>query len=178
MTMSPGEFSRPIPVADISSRGRDWGITATADERDALAKRFGIVAVLSLDAKIHGRALGRSETWQLKGTFEADVVQQCVVTLEPIQTHVREHFERTYAMMPEDKTEIVDIAVETADPPDAVVDGCIDIGEATAEELALALDPFPRKPGTEFQQVSDTKGFPDSPRNPFAVLAGLREKGG
>jgi hypothetical protein len=47
--------------------------------------------------------------------------------------------------------------------------GAIDLGEATSEQLALALDPFPRKPGAAFSNDEA-----EAPGGPFAALAGRR----
>ena len=56
--------------------------------------------------------------------------------------------------------------------PDLVEDGQIDLGQYAVEQLALRLDPFPRKPGAEFVQ-------PEEPGevSPFAVLKSLKPSG-
>lgn len=174
MTQPEAEFSRPVAVAKISARGRELKIAATTDELSALAKRYDIPEVKRLTARLHLSALDGGKAWRLDGTFDAEVVQQCVVTLKPLQTEVTEHFERIYAIMPDDETGAVDVIYDQDDPPDPVIDGFIDAGEAVAEELALALVPFPRAPETEFQS-SPGDGDGAALGGPFAVLARLRE---
>ena len=63
-------------------------------------------------------------------------------------------------------------AHEEDDPPDPIVDGKIDLGALAAEFVALALDPYPRKPGARFEPV-DVE--PDRERIPFAGLARLKK---
>ena len=58
--------------------------------------------------------------------------------------------------------------LDEEDPPDPIVDGKVDLGALAAEFLALALDPYPRKPGAEF--AAPEVAEPDSP---FAELARL-----
>ena len=37
--------------------------------------------------------------------------------------------------------------IDDENAPDLIVDGMIDVGEAIAQLMALALDPYPRSPG-------------------------------
>ena len=61
------------------------------------------------------------------------------------------------------------------EPPDVIVDGKIDLGALTAEALALALDPYPKKPGVAFVDVMEPEDLSESP---FAALARLKGQGG
>ena len=50
-------------------------------------------------------------------------------------------------------------------------DGVADLGEAVTEELALALDPYPRAPNAALPDMPDeTQGLP------FSALASLRRR--
>jgi uncharacterized metal-binding protein YceD (DUF177 family) len=46
-----------------------------------------------------------------------------------------------------------EFTLEDPDPPEAIVDGMIDLGELLTQQLALALDPHPRKPGVDLDSV-------------------------
>ena len=87
----------------------------------------------------------------------------------------------SFAAESEDDKDEVDLSLDEEDPPDPIVGGIIDIGEAVAEHLALALEPFPRAPGAEFQAAEFLKSTDKiiepakETRNPFAVLASLRK---
>jgi hypothetical protein len=56
------------------------------------------------------------------------------------------------------------------EPPDEIVNGKIDLGAVVAEFLALGLDPYPRKPGVDF----DYKDPADAEHNTFAALGKLK----
>ena len=59
------------------------------------------------------------------------------------------------------------------DSPDQIEDGRLDLGQYAVEQLALSLDPFPRKPGAVFEQPKEPGEI-----SPFAVLKTLRPKDG
>lgn len=103
--------------------------------------------------------------------MRAQVIQACVVSLDPVEAVLEVPFHRLFG--PSEASERdVQILPEDADPPDPLIGGAIELGEAVAEELGLALDPFPRKPGAEFRSAEE--GEPRG--NPFASLAKLKEK--
>jgi uncharacterized metal-binding protein YceD (DUF177 family) len=169
------EFSRPVVVDRLGHEERSYDIEAGAEERSALASRFGILAVDAFSAHIRLKRLAGGQAVRVNGRFSADVVQSCVVTLEPVPAHVEEEFDLVYAPEGEDDQEEIVVALDEQDPPELIVDGIIDIGEAAAEHLALALEPFPRKPGAEFSAAKEEVSEPAKP-NPFAVLASLKKK--
>ena len=150
------EFSRPLRVADLGEDTTVRRIEADAGERSALAERFGLVALDSLSATVSldtqpGRGIVR-----VHGKFSAEVVQTCVVTLEPLSTRLHTAFERLYgpeedgseeSTSAHDAPEHAVIAPDAEEPQQPLIDGAIDIGEAVAEQLAIELDPFPRAPG-------------------------------
>ena len=116
---------------------------------------------------------------QVKGTILAVVQQSCVVTQASLKQSMRVPFSLEFApaSMVEEN---VELTLEDADPPDVILEGKIDVGEAVAQQLALALDPYPRQDGVDLDQVLDAlpegrKALLDrtEPKNPFAVLVGL-----
>ena len=62
------------------------------------------------------------------------------------------------------------------DIPDPVENGQIDMGEAAAEHLALAMDPFPRSSGAAFTPPPEEPPEPTAKPSPFSALAGLHKK--
>lgn len=178
--VSRPEFSRPVAVGDIRARGGDYEIAADAQECAALARRFAIVAVESLSARLRLQPIGGGPLVRLSGTLAADVVQSCVVTLEPVAAHVEERVDMTFGPPGEAADEAdgeggIDLSPDGDDPPDPFVGGAVDMGEAVAEQLALALDPFPRAEGVEFSPPAQAADVPEK-ASPFAILARLRKK--
>ncbi|MDA8231295.1 MAG: DUF177 domain-containing protein [Magnetospirillum sp.] len=177
MTVPPcPEFSRPVTVSDIPARGTEMDISAVESERAALARRFGIERVESLGARVRLRPAAGGLV-RVNGTLVADVVQSCVVTLEPVPAHIEDGFAVTFGPQAaeEDEGEL-DLDFEAEDLPDPIVGGVIDIGDVVAEHLALALDPFPRAAGAVFQPPADIPDEPGKKGSPFAALERLRKK--
>jgi uncharacterized metal-binding protein YceD (DUF177 family) len=145
------------------------GITATEGERQALARRFEL---LSLDRLIASVELQRqrNRTILLRAAFEAEFSQECVVTLEPVAGSVAETFALRYGP-PEAEPSEEEQADDAAFEP--LTSDVIDIGEAVAQELALALPPFPRGPDASVEaEVEDRRDT-----GPLAGLSRLFEQG-
>lgn len=158
---SAGPLSRWVAVHDLPSNGLDVTVEATPEERQALARDFGLPAVHSLTASFH--LSGSERGVEVTGGIEAELEQTCVVTLEPFTTRLREPVEVGYAAP---GTPVPD----GDDPPDEIVGGRIDLGALTTEFMALGLDPYPRKPGVDFAyRASEAEAD-----TPFAALGKLR----
>jgi uncharacterized metal-binding protein YceD (DUF177 family) len=161
------EFERRLSVADLDAgETQEVRIEASPAECGALARRLKIESVESLhgDLTVHRDLTGDV---LLSGRLTSDVVQACVVTLEPVPERVAfDVFQRftVRADAPE---------VEGEDPPEPIEDGQIEIGDVVVQNLALSLNPYPRVPDVEFQTFDDEA---ERPSGPFAALAQLRKK--
>jgi uncharacterized metal-binding protein YceD (DUF177 family) len=171
-----GPLSRPFSTDDLPQEGADATVSATAEERAALARDFGLVGIDRLEGRFHVARRGRGVT--VTGKVEGEVTQTCVVTLEPFPAQVAEAVEVKFVDAPpadrsaragEDRGE----HQTTLDEPDPIVDGKVDLGALTAEFLALGLDPYPRKPGVAFE-YAEKETLEGSP---FAALKGLKDRG-
>lgn len=176
--LPPPEFSRPVAADRIGATGLTLELEATAEECRALAERFRILAVDSLTATVSLRRLAGSGLIRLQGRLAAQVRQACVVTLEPVAQQVEEQFEMLFGEGESGDDLDVAVCYDEEDPPEPMLNGRIDVGEAVAEHLALGLDPFPRAAGAVFDPEVTPADPPDPPPNPnpFAALAALRRK--
>ncbi|MBV8592269.1 MAG: DUF177 domain-containing protein [Acetobacteraceae bacterium] len=137
--MTP-ELHRPVPADQIASQGEEMIVEASAAECAALALRFGLPEVVSLRCRFRLSPASGGAVAAL-GHLRARVVQVCVVTLEPFEALVEERF--SVRFVPEGtETDLIDPEAEDEIP---YANGILDLGEASAEQLALALDPYPRK---------------------------------
>ena len=144
---SAPEFSR---IVDRRSVGEaPVRIGASEAECAALATRFGLVAVLRLEADIALDLAG--EDVIATGKLSADVMQSCAVTGEDLPASIAEDF--TLRFVPEAhwadyEAEEVELGAEDLDalPYDGT---SFDLGEAVAQSLALAIDPFATGPNAE-----------------------------
>jgi uncharacterized metal-binding protein YceD (DUF177 family) len=165
------EFSRPVPLDRLAPGETVYDIAAAPAERAGLARRFALVALERLEARVRLARLAGGMV-RLAAELSADVVQQCVVSLEPLTSRVEESFTLLYGEGLEPARDVVlSGAAELVEP---VEGGHIDIGEAVAQQLSLALDPFPRAAG-----LDAPGGVPgEAPRHSsFAALSRWREKG-
>ena len=145
--MTAVEFSRPIRLDTIGGAGQTISIAAEPGEREALAARFGLLALDRLEAEV---TLSRDGvTISAGGRLQADVVQACIASEEPVPARIDESFALRF--VPEAMLSAGDeVELSEADCDVLPYDGkVIELGEAVAETLALALDPFPRSPGAE-----------------------------
>lgn len=178
--MPTPEFSRSIAIDRVGLKEKTFTLEADEKERKALAKRLGIPEVTAMTADIRLKLIQGGKRVLLKGTVRAALVQICVVTLEPVDTEVDEEFTRLFSVETDRQPAEVVIDLTEEDPPEPVENGQIDIGEAAAEHLALAMDPFPRAAGVSFEPPPELaqQDAPTEPvkANPFEMLAEHRKK--
>ena len=171
MSATPRQpLSRSIEVGRLPRGRAEVSVEATEEECVALARDFRIPAVRDLVGRF--AMTGTVSRLTVTGTVEAVVTQVCTVTLEPFETAVREPVEVVYSDAPPPEEPEEGPPEGAPEPPDPIVNGRIDLGALTAEFLALGLDPYPRKPGVDFEPVASG---PES--SPFDVLRRLREEG-
>lgn len=176
--MEKPEFSRLFPVEKLRDRTMRERIEANEEECEGLANRLDIVALKHLSADLALQSARGGTVVEVEGTLEADVVYTCVVTLEPFESHIKESF-TSYFARPDQipKPENEDVEDERAPEPIGP-SGEIDLGELAAQQLSLALDPHPRKPGAVFVPPRIGETAPSSKKNPFAILAEYPSKKG
>lgn len=173
------EFSRPIALDRISTTQHREEITATEKERADLSQRFGLMSVDRLSASFTLKR-ARRDLVRVKGHLSADLVQACVVTLEPVPARIDERFEVDFLESAAPAETDVELDAEAADAPEPVTSGWIDLGELAAEQLGLAIDPYPRKPDAAVpaEWRAEPAETPAERPNPFAELEKLKAKKG
>lgn len=167
--MTAPEFSRPERVDRIGEVPRQVAIEAEAAERAALAKRFDLIAIDSLTAEI---GLAREAAGiRATGGVRARVVQRCSVTGDPVPAEIDEPVALIFVAEGEAADAEIELSAEALDM--VAFDGAvIDLGEAAAETMALALDPFPRGPGAA-AALRAAGVLQEGEAGPFGALAAL-----
>lgn len=164
-------LTHPVLVASLPDNGSTIKLAPGAEERAALAKDFGIIAVPELKATVTLKPEGAGV--RVGGHIDAVVRQTCVVSLEPFDTTVSEDIDMHF--VPAERLPEIrpgqEIEVGEEDLPDPIVDGMIDVGAVVSEFLALGLDPYPRKPGVVFEAPAED---PEA-ASPFAALKRLKD---
>jgi uncharacterized metal-binding protein YceD (DUF177 family) len=140
--------------------------------RQQIAKEFGVVGVKALTAKVTVRPW--LDGAELFGRFNAVVEQTCSISLEDFDEPIQGEFSlrvvpagSPHAPLPE--TSEIELDAEADDPPDVLESDVIDVEAYVREYLALELDPYPRKPGVEFDYAP-----PQEETSPFAALKALK----
>jgi len=167
-------ISRPVNIAGIGAVGTVERIEITEEERKALAAALGLVDVPALSAEVRLKR-DRGRAIHVDGRLTAEVVQDCVVSLEPVRQTIDEPLSLRFIESNPGATSeagTVDIEPTGDDPPEIVHGAILDLGPVLIEHFILAIDPFPRAPGAELPATpSDTAG--DSGVSPFSVLGRL-----
>lgn len=157
--------------------GERIDVTATDAEREAIARRLGLVAIERLTAhcaldQVSG---AQSGSIRARGRIKAALTQACVASGEPLPAYVDEafelHFQPEPVRAPDDEIEL------SGDELDVIFhDGlAIELGEAIADTLAVSLDPYPRGPNAEVA-LQEAGVISEEQAGPFAALAALKGK--
>lgn len=177
------EFSRLVPLGELARPQIEMEIEATAEERAALATRLGLLALDRMAAVLTLRRKAGSQIVRVNGRLTAEVVQACVVTLEPVPAQIDEPLRFSYSLAAnrrqgqDEVAELVVVDPEGDDPPEPVGAAGIELGEAVVQQLAVALEPYPRAPGAALEQQdwgADEDDDDDAEAGPFEVLKTLR----
>ena len=180
------EFSRIVKTEEMVSGKEKLVVEANEKERAALAERFELVSINSLRAELEVKTASNGEV-TVRGPMSAEIVQNCVATLEPVPETVEDTVEVLFSPhvseddMPSNPDDLENLSEEELmallEQPEPLVDGKIDLGEVVAQFLAVAMDPYPRKDDAELPESiqSEEEADEDKP-NPFAQLAGLKEQ--
>lgn len=169
--MNGPEFSRvvkvrPQPPASLA-------IEADAAERTVLARRFEISGIDGLRATVTFARDG--ETVIAKGRMSAELVQACSVSGEDFETRVDGALDLRFVPATGVHGD-TDEELESDGPDEIEYNGeTIDLGEAVAQSLALAIDPYAEGPDAEAARRTAGIKSEDAARGPLAeALAKLR----
>jgi hypothetical protein len=176
MTERPDPWRALVAVAQVPETGLHREIDAGERQRKAMAEVAGVREILSAQASfdVTPKSGGR---FHVAGSVRARVGQTCVVTLEEIENDIDEEIDLIFAP-PEQIPQMAALAEEaeqsdeeTADPPEPIVGGMIDLGRLATDALFLGIDPYPRKPDAVFEPVIEAD---DPEDHPFAALKVLK----
>ncbi len=170
--MDAPEFSRLYRRDEIGAMPLAFELTATADECAALAKRFDLIAIDALSGT--GQVLVRDKALIAEGQMSARVTQACVVTGDAVRAALSEPFKIRFI----DETaapENAEIELSFDEYDDMPVTGeTIDLGEAIAQSMVLALPPFPRGPNAaRILREAGVVAEGEETRGAFAALKDL-----
>ena len=165
-------WSDPVRLSEVGRGPQRRQLTADAAARARIAAALNLEDLPELEAEVE------LQSWldgvALKASWRARAVQTCGVTLEPFETALSGRFE--VQAVPADSPLAqqaeggeVELSLDAPDPPDVLETDRVDPAAYVVEHLALEIDPFPRKPGAEFEPP---EAEPEA--SPFATLLQLK----
>ncbi len=173
------EFSRLVRLDDVRKAPVTITASASAMERDALARRLQVSDIAALEADVKVSCLSDG-VYEAVGRFVAEITFIGEHADEALDFTVSEGFEEIFAtetgwnhLKETSLDDEVDAELLSADQ--------IDIGEVVAQNLSLGLDPALLESGAlEEGAVTYSVGGDDGDSasdNPFGALASLRARG-
>jgi len=170
--MSDFPISHPYELGRLSLAGDEVVLAPTEEERQRIAEWSDVDRVDSFTARIDLRKITPTR-YAFDVDLVADIVQSCVVTLEPVRTHLERKFSRDLLLTqaPQHVAKEIDVVPVGEDGQEEITNLRYDLAGPVLEELALAIDPYPRAPGVAFEPPPD----PDKAEShPFAALERLK----
>jgi len=177
-------FSHQLHPSELATnKGTQFELRPSKAALDAIAADLGLVELRKLRFAGQLQPLDKQD-WKLHATFGATIVQECVVTLDPVSTRLDEKIERRWVKkLSQNHSEDADPESDVEMPEDVTeepLSEVIDLGVVMVEALALALPLYPRAQGAELgEQVFTEPGqapMTDEHVKPFSGLAALRDK--
>ena len=170
--VTANEFSHVIKLSEIGSHSRNIQLCADEAARTGLMARFDLAALDSLEAEIS--LAHDAEGVVATGRFTADLAQFCIASHDPVPAKMDEAVHIRFIAEPVTNGEVeLELAPEDCDT--MFHDGqVIDLGEAVAQSLGLALNSYPRSPEAEkLLKAAGVKSEEDVV--PTGALAGLKD---
>lgn len=167
-----GDWGRLIRLHELDRGPVSLHLEPDAAERAKIAKDLGLESLPALAAEVTVKAW--LDGAEISGRFKATVEQLCSVSAEAFEQPLRGEIDvrAVPAGSPNAPSEAgheLELELDAPDPPDVLEGDAIDVSAFVVEHLALELDPFPRKPGAEFEYQA-----PAQEESPFAVLKNLK----
>lgn len=178
--LSPSPISHPVYVSRLPKSGTSVTIDADEEQRKALAGIHGLREVRKLVAKLDVTAWKKGGV-KVSGSVSAQLVQSCIVTLEPVEETVEEKISAVY--LPEGSRLSVpqrsaegEILLDPSgdDAPELFSGDIVDVGVLAEEFFTLGINPYPRAEGASVQSGNEEA---EEKRGPlYEKLQALRQK--
>jgi uncharacterized metal-binding protein YceD (DUF177 family) len=159
-------------LTDVSDAGAEIVVAANAGQRAKLAEWAGVDAVERFEGTVTLKRLSGTR-FAYEALLDADVVQSCVVTLEPVRAQIERTVSRVLQLARKDTArkrdqEVIDLG--GAEEVEEIESPFYDLAGPLLEEFVLAINPYPRAAGVAFQSPA----VEERTESPFAVLRGLK----
>ena len=168
-------FSLPLQIDELSSKPLHYVLEANPLQLKTLKEILQVEDVKSFKAEFDLKYQYKEHLLYIQGSVEAELMLESVVSLEVFSKKYQRDFQyvfdtkATYA----DFKEMEATMGENA--PDYLENGQLDLADLAIEQLALALEDYPRKEGEVFFYQEAPQEPEKSVENPFSVLKRLKK---
>jgi uncharacterized metal-binding protein YceD (DUF177 family) len=176
------EVTLMADIPALAKSGQTLHFAAKPKERKVLSARIEVPELLKFEADFTA-SRQTPGIYLVKGKVQAEMVQTCVRTLEPVKTSINQAFSLTFMaekdysdyLQQAEEREIADIEVLCGEE--------VNLGEIAVQYLSLFVDRFPAAEGApEEKDLGHKPGFESGDSHieaasPFAILKKLDKKG-
>ncbi|HEY0302990.1 MAG TPA: YceD family protein [Rhizomicrobium sp.] len=180
MTTDAAPFRKPYDLGGLSRAGAEVQVAASGEELARIARWADVKAVEAFGAMVTLRKHS-ANNFSFDAVLVAEIVQDCVVTLEPVRSRIERPVHRELHLTAHtrhrgDPEIALGEQAGADDLPEEIESLEYDLAAPLLEELVLAIDPYPRAPGVEFAPPADPGAAPEPRESPFAVLKSLKNR--
>ena len=170
------DWSARVRLSDVGRGPAVHRLEPDEAPRTRIARELDLAGLPAFSGEV--RVAPWHDGAEIIGRWTARVTYTCGLTLEPFDADLEGDFAvrvvpPTSPLAEEPQAGEdgeVELDLEADDPPDVLEADSFDLVVYLVEDLALSLEPFPRKPGAVFEPPP-----PENPESPFAVLKRLKE---
>jgi uncharacterized metal-binding protein YceD (DUF177 family) len=166
-------MTRMFDLGDLSDAGYATTVTASPSELDRLAEWEDVEEVSLFQGEVTLKRQSQTR-FLYAARLTVELTQSCVVTLDPVRSHISREFTRQLHYTPArhpGKGGAITLGAAEDEAPEEIDSLKFDLAGPLLEEFSLAIDPYPRAPGVTFNPPEEQL---DASENPFAVLKGLK----
>lgn len=171
---SKSQWKRLVDMQDLRKGDAvTVDMRANKEECAALAKRLGILEVREANGHVSLTRGARPDLIRVAGEVSAVVVQECCVTLAPVEERIAESYTELLTTSPDSLVPEAETDEDPEKPVELIEGDNIDLSEIVAQWLALALNPYPRSDAPPFAHIEAAIDG-ENMQTPFQVLQGLK----
>lgn len=163
-----------VSVDEVAEGGSHFDLVADEQVRAELARAAGLRELRRLQASFDVTRQS-ADTLHIAGEVSATVGQNCVVTLEPMESELHERIDLIFSLRAVSAAAShgkATVILDEAEPPEILSGREVDLGAIATEFLLLGIEPYPRKEGAVFEPPAVAE---DPAAHPFAALAALKK---
>lgn len=168
-------FYHPIVIDDLTTAEKKFKIKASSEDLKEAAEILKVRNIKKIEAEISVKLNRKEHLLSVCGKIKTEMELQSVISLE----YFYKTYEPEFALLYDTKMTLKEFKEleETSEGnlPDIITDGKIDLGDLIIEQIALAMDDYPRREGESFHFESEFDEETTKAQNPFYILAKLKK---